>query len=175
MDSSCNQGSVGTGWCSGAADGVSAARRPLATPAATQYSPVMSFLNPPKAEVRRRRILVGGASVVLTTLVMTAFLLESRSGYSKPDARVILFQSWPADRSREDTLADQRATRAAQEAKLAEARAYIATLSGEARVKAQEQYEAYVTGGGADKEIPYVAAKRSERETPYVAAEPVVR
>jgi hypothetical protein len=119
----------------------------------------MSFLNPPKTDVRRRRILVGGASVALTTLVMTAFLVESRSGYSKPEARVILFQSWPADRSREDTLADNQATRAAQEAKLAEARAYIATLQGEARAQAQAQYEAYVTGGGVAKDIPYVAAE----------------
>jgi hypothetical protein len=147
----------------------------------------MSFLNPPKAEVRRRRILVGGASVVLTTLVMTAFLLESRSGYSKPDAKIILFQSWPGDRTREDAIADVKATRAAQEAKLAEARAYIATLDGDARAAAQEQYDAYVTGGGADKDIPYVAAKSSENDIPhvaakssendipYVAAEPVVR
>lgn len=119
----------------------------------------MSFLNPPKAEVRRRRILVGGASVILTTIVMTAFLLESRSGYSKPDPKIILFQNWSGDRSREDAIADMAATRAAQEAKLAQSRAYIATLQGEARAAAQDQYEAYVTGGGADKDIPYVPAR----------------
>lgn len=135
----------------------------------------MSFLNPPKAEVRRRRILVGGASVLLTAVVMTAFLVESKSGYSKPDARIILFQNWRGDRTREDTLADRRATIAVQEAKMAESRAYIATLTGEARAKAQEQYDAYVTGGGADKEIPYVAAPTSRATPPLVVVEPPVQ
>lgn len=134
----------------------------------------MSFLNPPKAELRRRRLLVGAASVALTTLVMFAFLIESRSGYSKPDAKLIFFQSWSADRSRDDAIADQKATRAAQEAKMAQSRAYIATLQGEARAKAQEQYDAYVQGGGADKEIPYVPAAGNAPE-PLVAVEPPVK
>ncbi|KAB7647399.1 hypothetical protein [Polymorphobacter fuscus] len=118
----------------------------------------MSFLNPPKADVRRRRILVGGASVALTAIVMTAFLVESRSGYSKPDPKLIFVQNWRADRTRADAEADQRATRAAQEAKMAASRAYIATLSGDGRVAAQEQYDKYITGGGPDKDVPYVAA-----------------
>ena len=134
----------------------------------------MSFLNPPKTELRRRRLLVAIASAALTALVMFAFLIESRSGYSKPDAKLIFFQSWPADRSREDAIADQKATRAAQEARMAQARAYIATLQGEARAKAQEQYDAYVQGGGADKEIPYVPAAGSA-PAPLVAVEPPVK
>lgn len=134
----------------------------------------MSFLNPPKAELRRRRLLVGAASVALTTLVMFAFLVESRSGYSKPDSKLIFFQSWTADRTRDDAIADQKATRAAQEAKMAQSRAYIATLQGEARAKAQEQYDAYVQGGGADKEIPYVPAAGSA-PAPLVAVEPPVK
>ena len=135
----------------------------------------MSFLNPPRAQVRRRRILVGGASVVLTAMVMTAFLVESRSGYSKPEARIILFQNWRGDRNREDTIADRRATVAVQEAKMAESRAYIATLTGDARAKAQEQYDAYLTGGGADKEVPYVAAPTSRAAPALVVVEPEVR
>jgi hypothetical protein len=134
----------------------------------------MSFLNPPKAELRRRRLLVGAASVALTTLVMFAFLIESRSGYSKRDPKLIFFQSWTADRSRDDAIADQKATRAAQEAKMAQSRAYIATLQGEARTKAQEQYDAYVQGGGADKEIPYVPAAGTA-PAPLVAVEPPVK
>jgi hypothetical protein len=134
----------------------------------------MSFLNPPKAELRRRRLLVGAASVALTALVMFAFLIESRSGYSKPDAKLIFFQSWAADRTRDDAVADQKATRAAQEAKMAQSRAYIATLQGEARAKAQEQYDAYVQGGGADKEIPYVPAA-GNAPAPVVAVEPPVK
>lgn len=118
----------------------------------------MSFLNPPKAELRRRRLLIGGASVLLTTVVMTAFLLESRSGYLPPDPKLIFVQNWRGDRTRDQAIADQKATRAVQEAKMAESRAYIATLEGDAKVAAQEQYEKYITGGGADKETPYVAA-----------------
>ncbi|MBC7521800.1 MAG: hypothetical protein H7268_12000 [Sandarakinorhabdus sp.] len=135
----------------------------------------MSFLNPPKTEVRRRRILVGGASVLLTAVVMTAFLVESKSGYSKPEVRIILFQNWRGDRTRADTIADRRATVAVQEAKMAESRAYIATLTGDARAKAQEQYNAYITGGGADKEIPYVVAAGIRATPSLVVAEPEVR
>lgn len=133
----------------------------------------MSFLNPPKAELRRRRLLIGAASVALTALVMFAFLIESRSGYSKPDSKLIFFQNWQGDRSRADALADQKATRAAQEARMAESRAYIATLTGEARAKAQEQYDAYLQGGGADKEIPYIAA--GDTTSMGVVVEPLVK
>jgi hypothetical protein len=137
----------------------------------------MSFLAPTKSEVRRRRLLVGGASVLLTTIVMTGFLLESRSGYSPPDLKLVYMENWKADRSRDQALADLKATSAAQEARLAESRAYIATLTGEARVKAQEQYDAYVAGGGAQKDIPYVAAAPARIAEPLVAppaAEPPV-
>jgi hypothetical protein len=118
----------------------------------------MSFLAPSKTDIRRRRLIAGGLAVLLTTIVMTGFLLESRWGYSPPDIKLVFMQSWRADRSRADTLADTKATTAAQQAKLAESRAYIATLSGEARKKAQEQYDKYVEGGGAQKDIPYIPA-----------------
>ncbi len=137
----------------------------------------MSFLAPTKAEIRRRRLLVGGASVVLTTIVMTGFLLESRSGYSPPDLKLVYMENWKADRSRDQSLADMKATTAAQQARLAESRAYIATLTGEARVKAQEQYDNYVKGGGAQKDIPYVPAAQARIVEPLVrppAAEPPV-
>jgi hypothetical protein len=137
----------------------------------------MSFLAPTKAEIRRRRLLVGGASVVLTTIVMTGFLLESRSGYSPPDLKLVYMENWKADRSRDQALADMKATTAAQQARLAESRAYIATLTGEARVKAQEQYDNYVKGGGAQKDIPYVPAAQARIVEPLVrppAAEPPV-
>ena len=118
----------------------------------------MSFLAPTASEIRRRRLLVGGASLLLTTIVMTGFLLESRWGYSPPDLNIIYIQNWRADRTRADTEADNRATIAAQQAKLAQSRAYIATLSGKARTEAQEQYDRYVAGGGYKKDIPYVPA-----------------
>ena len=66
----------------------------------------MSFLAPSTSEVRRRRILVGGASVLITAVVMTGFILESRWGYSPKDLNIIYMQNWSADRSREQTRAD---------------------------------------------------------------------
>lgn len=119
----------------------------------------MSYLNPSKAERRRHFLIVGGASVVITGVVMFAFLIENRSGYMKPDPKLIYAESWPEDRSRDDAIADRVATEKAREAKLAEARAYIATLEGEARAAAQAQYDAYVAGGAIRKDVPYVPAE----------------
>jgi hypothetical protein len=131
----------------------------------------MSFLAPSTSEVRRRRILVGGASVLITAIVMTGFLLESRWGYSPKDLNIIYMQSWSADRSREQTRADAEATRAAQDQRLADSRAYIATLSGKAKADAQKQYDQYVAGGGVKKDLPYVPAASAPGS---IAAEPPV-
>jgi hypothetical protein len=119
----------------------------------------MSYLNPSKAERRRHFLIVGSASVIITGLVMFAFLIENRSGYMKPDPKLIYAESWSGDRTRDDAIADQAATEAARAATLAEARAYIGTLEGEARAAAQEQYDAYVAGGAIKKDVPYVAAE----------------
>ena len=118
----------------------------------------MSYLNPSAADTRRRRLIIGGASLLVTSIVMTGFLVESRWGYSKPDVKLVFFQSWRGDRSRAEAIADTKATIAVQDAKMAESRAFIATLSGEARKKAQIQYDKYVDGGGAQKEVPYIRA-----------------
>lgn len=131
----------------------------------------MSFLNPSAADARRRRLIVGGSALLITTLGMVAFALESRWGYSGKTLNVIYMQNWEGDRSRADALRDQQATVAAQEVKKAQSRAYIATLTGKAKIDAQAQYDAYVAGGGAQKEIPYVAAVEP---TPVVASEPPV-
>ena len=136
----------------------------------------MSFLNPSLTEARRRRIIVGGASLALTTIIMTAFMLESRSGYSGRVMNVIYMQSWKADRSRDDTIADAKATDVARADRLAESRAYIATLSGPARTKAQEQYDRYVDGGGVQKDIPFVITAPEPGVVALAqAAEPPVR
>lgn len=134
----------------------------------------VSFLNPAVPEIRRRRLIVGGLSVLLTAIVMTGFLVESRWGYSPPATRLIYMQSWRADRSSADALADRQATEAAQQRRLAEARAVIATLSGDARVKAQEQYDRYVAGGGVRKDIPYVPAASAGAPGQPPLAEPLV-
>ncbi len=134
----------------------------------------MSFLSPTQAEARRRRILVGGASLALTTIIMTAFMLESRSGYSGRVMNVIYMQSWKADRSRDDTLADAKATEIARAERLAQSRAYIATLTGPTRAKAQEQYDRYVTEGGVQKDIPFVITAPATGAALVQAAEPSV-
>lgn len=137
----------------------------------------MSYLAPSQQEVRRRRWIVGGLSALMTVIVMTAFLLESRWGYLPPDPKLIYFQNWRADRSRADTQAATQRAVAARAAKLAEARAYIATLKGEARIDAQKQYDAYVAGGGPRKDIPYVpetAAAAADGAAALTAAEPPV-
>jgi hypothetical protein len=121
----------------------------------------MAFLDPPDAAQRRKRYWIAAGSVLATTILMTMFLIESRWGYMKPDSVIIYAQSWKADRSREDAIADMKATKAAREAKLAQARAYIATLQGQAKIDAQKQYDDYVEGGGFKRDLPYVAAQPS--------------
>lgn len=121
----------------------------------------MAFLDPPDATQRRKRYWIAAGSVLATTILMTMFLLESRWGYMKPDSVIIYAQSWKADRSRDDAIADVKATKAAQEARLAEARAAIAGLSGQAKIDAQKQYDNYVKGGGFNRDLPYVAAEPS--------------
>lgn len=118
----------------------------------------MSFLHPSKADRRRRFLLVGGSSLVITGIVMYGFLIENRSGYMKPDDKIIYAESWPAQRTREEAMADTQATQQAREQKLAQARSFIATLSGEKRKAAQAQYDAYVAGNAIRKDIPYVPA-----------------
>jgi hypothetical protein len=119
----------------------------------------MSFLNPSAADRRKRFLKVGGASVLITAIVIYGFLTEHKSGYVGPDPKLIYAESWPETRTREDAIADTQATLKARELKLAEARTYIATLTGQAKIDAQAQYDAYVEGGGARKDIPYVPAE----------------
>lgn len=119
----------------------------------------MSFLNPSVADRRKRFLKVGGASVLITAVVIYGFLTEHKTGYVGPDPKLIYAESWPETRSRDDSIADTQATQKARESKLAEARTYIATLTGKAKIDAQAQYDAYVSGGGARKDIPYVPAE----------------
>lgn len=134
----------------------------------------MAFLDPPDAQARRTRYWIAAGSVLATTTIMTLFLIESKWGYSKPDPKIIYAQSWTADRSRTDAIADAKATKAAREEALAKSRAYIATLSGQAKIDAQKQYDDYVSGGGLAKDFPYVAAKPSVDGLVRAPAEPPI-
>lgn len=119
----------------------------------------MAFLDPPDAVQRRKRYWIAAGALLATTILMTMFLIESRWGYMKPDPVILYAQSWKADRTRADAVADAKATKTAREARLAQARTYIATLQGKAKADAQKQYDAYVDGGGFKRDLPYVAAQ----------------
>ena len=91
------------------------------------------------------RLIIGGLTVAIVGGIVALFLLESRWGYSGKVVPVVFFNSWPADRSAADAVADQQAAIRTAHADAARSRAYIATLTGPARVKAQNQYDAYVS------------------------------
>ena len=134
----------------------------------------MAFLDPPDAQGRRLRYWIAGGSLLATTAIMTLFLIESRWGYMKPDPKIIYAQSWKGDRSRADALADAAATKAAREAALAKSRAFIATLTGQARIDAQAQYDAYVEGGGPAKDFAYVPSQPAVEGIVRAPAEPPI-
>lgn len=132
----------------------------------------MAFLDPPDAQARRTRYWIAAGSVLATTAIMTLFLIESRWGYMKPDPVIVYAQSWKADRTRADAVADTKSTMAARETAMAKSRAFIATLSGKPKADAQKKYDAYVNGGGAAKEFAYVPAQPSLQAIVRVPAEP---
>lgn len=134
----------------------------------------MAFLDPPDAQARRTRYWIAAGAVLATSVLMTLFLIESRWGYMKPDPKIIYAQSWKADRSREDAIADTKATMAAREAALAASRAHIASLTGKAKETAQKQYDDYVNGGGPAKDFAYVPAQPAVDAIVRVPAEPPI-
>jgi len=93
----------------------------------------------------RSRWIIAGLSILMTVIVMTGFMLESRSGYSGRVLKVVFFQSWPANRSVADVHADRAAEESAAMAAAAQSRAYIATLPKAKRGAAQAQYDAFIS------------------------------
>lgn len=104
----------------------------------------MSVLADRLATIPRSRLIIAGLSILVTAVVMTGFLLESRSGYSGRVVKVVFFQSWNADRSLADVRGDRAAEEKAALAAAAESRAYIATLPNATRAAAQAQYDAFI-------------------------------
>lgn len=104
----------------------------------------MAYLDNSTPEAKRTRLIIGALSLLVTGLVATGFLIESRWGYMKPDEKIIFVNSWGANRTRQDAL-DARATeKAALAARLAESRGYIASLPVAQRQAAQAQYDRYL-------------------------------
>jgi hypothetical protein len=93
----------------------------------------------------RSRVVIAGVAFLMTAIIVTMFLLESRWGYSGKVVPVVFFKSWPATRSVADVDRERAAEVATARADAATSRAYIATLKGPARAKAQTQYDAFVS------------------------------
>ncbi len=112
----------------------------------------MSFLGPSRdaplaeqiAALPTSRWIIAGLSLLVTIVVVTGFLLESRSGYSGRVVPVVFFKSWKADRSAADVQVDRAADAAAMQVKMAESQRYIATLPPAKQKAARAQYDAYV-------------------------------
>lgn len=92
----------------------------------------------------RSRLVIAALAVLMTVIVMTGFLIESRSGYSGRVVKVVFVNSWPADRSVADVRRERAAEVAAARAAAAESRVYIAALPKEKQAAAQAQYDAYI-------------------------------
>lgn len=105
----------------------------------------MSALVARLAGLPRSRVVIGGVAFLMTAIIVTMFLLESRWGYSGKVVPVVFFKSWPATRSGADIERERSAEVATARADAATSRAYIATLQGPARTKAQNQYDAFVS------------------------------
>lgn len=112
----------------------------------------MSFLGPSRdaplaeqlAALPTSRWVIAGLSLLVTIVVVTGFLLESRSGYSGRVVQVVFFKSWNASRSAADVVSDRTADAAAMRVKTEESRRYIATLPPAQQKAARAQYDAYV-------------------------------
>lgn len=96
----------------------------------------MNWLRTRLAGIERRNLIIAAASVVLTTIVMTGFLIENRWGYSKPDPVIIYAQNWDESRSIEDVLADREREEEERKRREAEAKAQA---QAEAQAKAPAQ------------------------------------
>ncbi len=118
----------------------------------------MSFLGPSRdaslaeqiAALPKSRWVIAGLSLLVTVIIATGFLLESRWGYSGRVVKVVFFQSWNADRSLADVHSDREAEIAAMRVKTTESQRYIATLPPAQQKAARAQYDAYVKALPAD-------------------------
>ena len=111
----------------------------------------MSFLRPDAAFVRRRRWLIGGASVLATAAIGAGFYVGQDANRMRPDPKIIYVASWAAGRSRDDALATRARDKAEMAARLAESRAYIASLPPERRKAAQAEYDRYLAAPSKDR------------------------
>ena len=111
----------------------------------------MSYLNPPAAETRRTRLIVGSGAVIATVLIGLGFYAGGGAERLERVQNIIYVNSWAANRTRQDAL-DDRAREAADLAKrLAAARAYVASLPPEKRKLAQAEYDRYLAAPARER------------------------
>lgn len=111
----------------------------------------MSYLNPPSAEIRKRRLLVGGGAVFATLLIGAGFLAGGDAERLERVHNIIYVSSWDANRTRQDALDDRARADADLARRLAESRAYIASLPPEKRKAAQAEYDRYLAAPAKDR------------------------
>lgn len=119
------------------------------------------------------RLVIGGLAVAIVGAIVALFILESRWGYSGRVVKVVMVNSWNADRSAADMATDEAKLVTKARGDAAESRAYIATLTGPAQVKAQAQYDAYISAQSKELQPEgYVAPKVVPQVAPPVAQKP---
>jgi hypothetical protein len=99
------------------------------------------------ANVSRRDIWFAVASVTVTAIIMTGFLVESRWGYMKPDPKIIYFDNWADGRTEEEAQKRQQEELAEQ----ARLRAEIERAQAAAKAKASGER---VPDAGATGALP---------------------
>jgi hypothetical protein len=124
-------------------------------------------------DVPMSRLVIGGLAVAIVGAIVALFILESRWGYSGRVVKVVMVNSWNADRSAADMATDEAKVVAKAHGDAAESRTYIATLTGPAQVKAQAQYDAYISAQSKELQPEgYVAPKVVPQVAPQVAHKP---
>lgn len=119
------------------------------------------------------RLVIGGLAVAIVGAIVALFILESRWGYSGRVVKVVMVNSWNADRSAADMATDEAKLVTKARGDAAESRAYIATLTGPAQVKARAQYDAYISAQSKELQPEgYVAPKVVPQVAPPVAQKP---
>jgi hypothetical protein len=67
------------------------------------------------ADRRPHQLIAAGLAVLIPTLIVIGFILEARSAATRP-VQIIYVQSWPADRTDPQIIADQKKAQAEKDA-----------------------------------------------------------
>lgn len=96
----------------------------------------MASLRARLAGLERHKLIIGTLSVLITTIVVVGFLVESRWGYMKPDPMLIYVENWKDGRTRDEAKARQAADQAEQRRAYYEQQAAFKAAEAAAAAKA---------------------------------------